>query len=89
MTNAVNFDYSDSVYLVKNGRVKCIVVADCEQDAIDNIVNDNLWDSLLMSEADHKEYDRKGWHDSFLYAGHFSKPFWCEGLHIERIHRER
>lgn len=61
---------------------RCIAIGSYEQEALDNAVNENLLDSELMSEEDHTEYDQNGWHDSFIYAGNASEPFWCEYMQI-------
>ena len=62
-----------------------LALGDCEQDALDNAVDDGCLDHLLMSEEDHKEYDLKGWYDSFCYLGNASEPFWSEYLTIRVI----
>jgi hypothetical protein len=36
-----------------------------------------------MSDADHAEYNANGWHDSYMYAGNASEPFWTEYLWIK------
>lgn len=62
-----------------------IVVGYCEQDALDNLINEGGFDRNLMDEATHKEYSDNGWHDSFIYAGNASEPFYCENLYINRV----
>ena len=32
---------------------------------------------------DHAEYNTNGWHDSYMYAGNASEPFWTEYLWIK------
>ena len=61
----------------------CVSYGNNEQEAIDNAVDDNLMDCQLMSDEDHAEYDTNGWHDSYMYAGNASEPFWTEYLWIK------
>jgi len=62
-----------------------IAIGSCEQEAIDNCVDSNLWDHMKMTDEDYQEYDSNGWHDSFIQAGNASEPFWAENLFIEAI----
>ena len=62
-----------------------IAIGTCEQDAIDNCVDSNLWDHLQMSDEDYQEYQENGWDDSYITAGNASEAFWAENLYIEVI----
>jgi hypothetical protein len=62
-----------------------IVYANCEQDAIDSAVDNNMMESQVMSPEDHEEYAANGWDDSYMLAGNASEPFWCEYLSIRDI----
>lgn len=67
------------------GYFSFIAIGSSEQEAIDNCAYSNLWDFCKMSDEDHQEYDQNGWHDSFVYAGNASEPFWAEHLYISEI----
>ena len=62
-----------------------IAIGEHEQEAIDNCVDSNLWDSFMMSSEDYAEYESKQWDDSYILAGNASEPFWAEHLYIEAI----
>lgn len=72
-------------WLVRNEHVSCLAIGSSEQDAIDNCVDSNLWDSLQLDPDTYQEYDQNGWDDSFILAGNASEPFWAENLFINEI----
>ncbi|MDS1821079.1 hypothetical protein QX249_10445 [Vibrio parahaemolyticus] len=74
-----------SAWWVVNDHVKCLAIGQHEQEAIDNCVDANLWDSLKMSDEDLEEYESNGWHDSFIRAGNASEAFWSENLVVRKI----
>jgi len=84
IANKDGFRYGESAYLIGNefGLI-CVAYGNNEQEAIDNAVDDSLMDCQLMSDEDHAEYDTNGWHDSYIYAGNASEPFWSEYLWIK------
>ena len=49
--------HGTSAWLIQNEHTTCVAIGDCEQDAIDNAVDDGAWDSLEMSYTDHQEYE--------------------------------
>ena len=65
--------------------VIAFVHANNEQDAIDEAVDAGKMDCQAMSEADHAEYELKGWDDSYILAGNASEPFWSEYLSISEV----
>ena len=77
--------YYDNVYKVSTIEHSFIVAADNEQDALDALVDNNLFDYNLMSDEDYQEYSANGWDDSYMLLGNASEPFWCESLHIEQV----
>ena len=77
--------HSVSCFLVQNDHNTCLSIGDNICVAVDNCVDNNLWDSMLMSQDDYKEYNGNGWHDSYIQAGNASEPFWCEHLRITKI----
>jgi hypothetical protein len=82
--------WCDKVYAINNEfGIIAIVYADNEQDALDSAVDNGKLDSQLMSEADHKEYESKGWDDSFCYAGNAGEPIWTEYLGITELNRDK
>ncbi len=84
ISNKDGFRFDEKAYLIGNEYgLLCVSYANDEQQALDNAVNDGFLDCQLMSDADHCEYDKAGWHDSFLYAGNASEPFWCDYLWIK------
>ena len=84
IANKDGFRWGERAYLIGHefGLI-CVSYGNNEQEAIDNAVNDNLMDCQLMSDEDHAEYDTNGWHDSYIYAGGASEPFWSEYLWIK------
>ena len=63
----------------------CIVYADNEQDALDAAMDNNGLDSELMDKVDYREYEAKGWDDSYMLLGNASEPVWSENLSIEVV----
>ena len=84
IANKEGFRCGERAYLIGHefGLI-CVSYGNNEQEAIDNAVDDNLMDCQLMSDEDHAEYDTNGWHDSYMYAGNASEPFWTEYLWIK------
>jgi len=84
IANKDGFRYGESAYLIGHefGLI-CVAYGNNEQEAIDNAVDAGYMDCQLMSDSDHTEYDANGWHDSFIYAGDASEPFWSEYLWIK------
>ncbi len=74
-----------SAWLVVNDQIPCVVVAENEQEAIDEAADSGAWDSLFMSEEYLTEYEANGWDDFFMRAGNASEPFWSEYLYIEKL----
>lgn len=62
-----------------------IAIGSCQQDAIDNCVDENLWDSFKMSEESYQEYSENDWDDSYITAGNATEVFWAENLFIKQI----
>jgi hypothetical protein len=84
IANKDGFRFGENAYLIGNGLgLLCVSYGNNEQEAIDNAVDSGYMDSELMADADYKEYDANGWHDSFIYAGNASEPFWSEYLWIK------
>ena len=84
IANKDGFRYGENAYLIGNEYgLLCVSYGDNEGDALDNAVDAGYMDSELMSDADHAEYDANGWHDSYIYAGSASEPFWCNHLWIK------
>lgn len=75
----------DKAYHIADETKGAIVVGYCEQDALDNLINEGGFNRNLMNEVDHLEYKGNGWEDSYIYAGNACEPFFSENLHIERI----
>ena len=91
IANKDGFRCGENAYLIGNefGLI-CVAYGNNEQEALDNAVDDDCMDSELMSDNDHAEYDANGWHDSFIYAGNASEPFWSVYLWIKPANeRER
>lgn len=84
IANKDGYRYSESAYLIGNefGLI-CVSYGYDVQDALDNAVNAGYMDSERMADADHAEYNANNWHDSFIYAGNASEPFWAEYLWIK------
>ena len=84
VANKDGFRWGENAYLIGHefGLI-CVSYGSHEQEAIDNAADEGFMDSERMSDADHAEYDSKGWHDSFLYAGNASEPFWNEHLWVK------
>ena len=84
IANKDGFKWGENAYLIGHefGLI-CVSYGSHEQEAIDNAVDEGFMDSERMSDEDHAEYDSKGWHDSYLYAGNASEPFWSEYLWIK------
>jgi hypothetical protein len=72
-------------YLIRNEHISCIAIGYHLQDAIDNIVNEDLWDSLQLDSGTYEEYEREGWDDSYILAGNASEPFWFEHVLVEDL----
>ena len=84
IANKDGFRYGENAYLIGNEYgLLCVSYGDNEGDALDNAVDAGYMDSELMSDADHAEYDANGWHDSYIYTGSASEPFWCNHLWIK------
>ena len=84
IANKDGFKWGEKAYLIGNEfGLLCISYAHNEFDALDNAVDEGFMDSELMCQKDHQEYESNGWHDSFVYAGNASEPFWCEHLWIK------
>ena len=84
IANKDGFRYGENAYLIGHEfGLLCVSYGDNEGDALDNAVDAGYMDSELMSDADHAEYDANGWHDSYIYAGSASEPFWCNHLWIK------
>jgi len=84
IANKDGFRYGERAYLIGHefGLI-CVSYGNNEQEAIDNAVDDGLMDCQLMSNEDHAEYNTNEWHDSYMYAGNASEPFWTEYLWIK------
>jgi hypothetical protein len=84
IANKHGFRYGEQAYLIGNefGLI-CVSYANNEQDALDYAVDDNCMDSERMSDEDFKEYEAKGWDDSYITLGNASEPFWAEYLWIK------
>lgn len=84
-----NFDarsFYDHKYAICNEfGVIAIVYADNDQDALDEAMDCGKLDSELMDMVDYREYESKGWTDSFMLLGNASEPVWCEYLSISQI----
>jgi len=84
IANKDGFRYGENAYLIGNEYgLLCVAYGDYEGTALDNAVDAGYLDCQLMSDADHAEYDANGWHDSYMYAGNASEPFWSEYLWIK------
>jgi hypothetical protein len=84
IANKDGFRWGEKAYLIGHelGLI-CVSYANNAQDALDYAVDAGYLDCQLMSDSDHAEYDSNGWHDSFIYAGNASEPFWSEYLWIK------
>ncbi len=91
IANKDGFRFGEEAYLIGNEYgLLCVAYGSHEQDALDAAVDAGFLDSQIMSEDDHKEYENKGWHDSFIIAGNYCKPVCSEYLHITpAANRER
>lgn len=84
IANKDGFRFGEGAYLIGNGfGLLCVSYGNNEQEALDNAVDEDYMDSERMSDADYKEYDANGWHDSFICLGNASEPFWSEYLWIK------
>jgi len=84
IANKDGFRWGEKAFLVGNEfGVRCVSYANHEQEALDHAVNEGFLDADIMSEEDHAEYDKNGYHDSFCYAGNASQPIWSEYLWIK------
>jgi hypothetical protein len=84
-----NFDdkaWSDHVYAICNefGLI-AIVYADNDQDALDAAMDNGGLDSELMDMVDYREYESKGWDDSYMLLGNAGEPVWSEYLSMKQI----
>lgn len=70
------------VWLVQNDHITCLAIGSHEHDALDNIVNSDLWDSLQLSEEDYQEHLIEGWDDSYILLGNACEPFYSEYLNM-------
>ena len=84
IANKDGFRFGERAYLIGHelGLI-CVSYGNNEQEALDNAVDSGYMDSERMTDADYKEYDANGWHDSFIYAGNAGEPFWSEYLWIK------
>ena len=84
IANKEGYRWGERAYLIGHEfGIICVSYGNCEQEAIDNAVDAGYMESELMSDADHAEYDSNEWHDSYIYAGNASEPFWSEYLWIK------
>jgi len=84
IANKDGFRFGENAYLIGHefGLI-CVSYGNNEQEALDNAVDSGYMDSERMADSDYKEYDANGWHDSFIYAGNASEPFWANYLWIK------
>ena len=84
IANKDGFRFGENAYLIGHefGLI-CVSYGYDEQCALDNAVDAGYMDSERMADEDHAEHDANGWHDSFIYAGNASEPFWCNYLWIK------
>lgn len=84
IANKDGYRYGESAYLIGNEfGLLCVSYGYDERCALDSAADAGYMDSELMTDADHAEYEANGWHDSFIYAGNASEPFWAERLWIK------
>jgi hypothetical protein len=77
--------YSEKAYFVHNEHIACIAVGYHLQDAIDNIVDSNLWDNLQLDAETYVEYETNGWDDCYILAGNAGEPFWFINVIAEEV----
>lgn len=72
-----------AAWLIRADGAEFIAIGSCEQEALDNCVNENLWDQFLAeSFSDYEEYAD----ESELYnLGNASELFWINHLMISHI----
>lgn len=63
------------------------VYADSDQDALDAAMDSGHLESELMDMVDYREYEEKGWDDSYILLGNASEPVWAEHLRVINITR--
>jgi len=90
IANKEGFKFGESAYLIGNEfGLLCVSYGYDERCALDSAVDAGYMDSERMTDADHAEYDANGWHDSFIYAGNASEPFWAERLWIKSANERK
>ena len=84
IANKDGYRFGEQAYLIGHEfGTLCVSYGNNEMEALDNAVDAGFMDCLLMLEDDHAEYEANGWHDSYIYAGNTSEPFWSEYLWIK------
>ena len=78
--------WCDNTYAIWNEfGIIAIVYADHEQDALDSAMDNGKLNGELMDMVDFREYEAKGWDDSYMLLGNASEPVWSEYLGITQI----
>ena len=84
IANKDGFRFGETAYIIGNEfGARCIAYANNEQEALDHAVDDGFLNADIMTDEDHREYNDKGWHDSYTYAGNAGEPIWTEYLWIK------